>query len=447
MRKLFIGISKMWGVSGVPGEFKMGAAMQVVDSFSKAWLCVEEGKIVGLGGEEGFFGPESLALEVNQFVEGLHCLKIDSPKSIVARGVVKFECTDLGGVELLPGFVDSHTHLVFAAPRWKEFVMRIGGESYETIAAAGGGILNSAKALQAMDEDALFGQAATRLQLMIAHGTTTVEIKSGYGLTVEAELKMLRVVRRLKLAFPIVIQSTFLGAHAIPMEYKEQPDVYVDLVINEMLPQVVAEGLADYIDVFCDRGFFSPAQTDRILKAAIAVGLPSKIHANELGLTGGVQVAVANGSLSADHLEHCSSREIDILRDSFMSDGGGTMPVALPGTSYFLGIPYAPARAMIDAGLPVALATDFNPGSSPILSLQTIWALACTQMKLLPGEALNAITCNAARALRLENNVGMLAPSLRADFFTTHSINALNTIPYFLGYNHCKQVFVLGNPQ
>ena len=280
MRKLFYGITKMWGVSSELGRYRSGSEMQNVDSFSSAWMLVEDGLIVGLGGKEGFYG-----INVT-----------DGDDSNLER-------IDLGGVEVLPGLVDSHTHIVFAAPRHEEFEMRLRGESYEAIAAAGGGILNSARKLQAMSETDLYEQAAARLRTMIAHGTTTVEIKSGYGLTTDSELKMLRVVKRLKQDFDIVIKATFLGAHGIPTEYKGEPDRYVDLVIEDMLPKVVAEGLADHIDVFCDRGFFTVEQTDRILKAASVMGLPSKIHANELGLTGGVQVAVANGSWSADHLE------------------------------------------------------------------------------------------------------------------------------------------------
>lgn len=370
MRKLFHGISKMWGVAAERGSYRCGAEMGEVEAFTSAWMLVEDGRIVGLGGAEGSYGEVVGAMGEDEILE----------------------CIDLGGVEVLPGLVDSHTHIVFAAPRHEEFEMRLRGESYEAIAAAGGGILNSARKLQVMSEDDLYAAAADRLKVMIAHGTTTVEIKSGYGLTTESELKMLRVVKRLKQDFDILIKATFLGAHGIPMEFKGEPDKYVDLVITDMLPKVVAEGLADHIDVFCDRGFFTVEQTDRILKAAAAMGLPSKIHANELGLTGGVQVAVANGSWSADHLEHCSELEIDLLRSSLELEYGGTVPVGLPGTSYFLGIPYAPGRALIDAGLPFAMATDFNPGSSPIASLQMVWALGCTQQKLLPAEAFYAVT-------------------------------------------------------
>lgn len=441
MRKLFHGISRMWGVAATNGAYSCGSEMAQVEGFSNAWMWVEDGRIVALGGDEGSYGDGVICSRFTGLdASGRNEILVSSSNEMGA------ELIDLGGVEVLPGLVDSHTHIVFAAPRHEEFEMRIKGESYEAIAAAGGGILNSARKLQAMDEDLLYEQAAARLRVMILHGTTAVEIKSGYGLTVDAELKMLRVIQRLKSTFDILIKATFLGAHGIPMEYKSNPDSYVDLVVDEMLPKVVAEGLADHIDVFCDRGFFTVEQTDRILKAATALSLPSKIHANELGLTGGVQVAVANGSWSADHLEHCSEVEVGVLRESMDEVYGGTVPVGLPGTSYFLGIPYAPGRALIDAGLPFAMATDFNPGSSPIASLQIVWALGCTQMKLLPAEAFCAISRNAARALRSENEVGTLAAGQRANFFTTKTPNAIQAIPYFMGQNHCHQVFVNGSP-
>lgn len=441
MRKLFHGISRMWGVAATNGAYSCGSEMAQVEGFSNAWMWVEDGRIVALGGDEGSYGDGVICSRFTGLdASGRNEILVSSSNEMGA------ELIDLGGVEVLPGLVDSHTHIVFAAPRHEEFEMRIKGESYEAIAAAGGGILNSARKLQAMDEDLLYEQAAARLRVMILHGTTAVEIKSGYGLTVDSELKMLRVIQRLKSTFDILIKATFLGAHGIPMEYKSNPDSYVDLVVDEMLPKVVAEGLADHIDVFCDRGFFTVEQTDRILKAATALSLPSKIHANELGLTGGVQVAVANGSWSADHLEHCSEVEVGVLRESMDEVYGGTVPVGLPGTSYFLGIPYAPGRALIDAGLPFAMATDFNPGSSPIASLQIVWALGCTQMKLLPAEAFCAISRNAARALRSENEVGTLAAGQRANFFTTKTPNAIQAIPYFMGQNHCHQVFVNGSP-
>lgn len=419
MKKLFYNISKLYGANE-RGTFKKGHEMQQLNALENAWMLVENGTIIQMG-------------------------QCPSEKELQDLINNSSELIDLEGHEVLPGLVDSHTHIVFAAPRHEEFAMRIQGATYEEIAENGGGILNSAKKLQAMSEDELYEQAAKRVALMLNHGTTTIEIKSGYGLTVDAEIKILRVVKRLKSNFKCTIKSTFLGAHAFPAEFKNNQQGYIDLVLNEMLPIVIAEKLADHIDVFCDKGFFSVEQTALILEEAAKNGIPAKIHANELGLTGGVQTAVEHQAWSADHLEHCEENEISALQNGFSQNYGGTMPVALPGTSYFLGIPYAPIRNFIENGLPVALATDFNPGSSPICSLQTIWALACTQMKMMPVEAFHAVTCNAARALRLENEVGSLAIGMRADFFTTQTTDALKGIPYFLGQNHVNRVFVCGD--
>lgn len=344
----------------------------------------------------------------------------------------------LEGRWLIPGLVDSHTHLVFAAAREEEFRMRITGKSYEDIAAAGGGILNSALKLGQTSEEQLFEDACARLRLMMAHGTTTVEIKSGYGLDTASELKMLRVVQRLKAAFPMQIKATFLGAHAIPAAFKQNRDAYIRLIVEEMLPAIHREGLADFMDVFCDRGFFTPEETATLLEAGLRFGLRPKIHANELGLTGGVQVGVRYGALSVDHLEHCGPEEISCLQESH------TIPVGLPGTSYFLGLPYTPVRALMDAGLSVALASDFNPGSSPGPSLQMTMSLACTQMKMLPEEALNAITLNAAAALDLSHNCGSLTPGKRADFCVLRGKPSLALIPYHFGVNHVEAVYVRG---
>jgi imidazolonepropionase len=413
MKKLFYNISKLYGTNS-RGTFKSGAEMQQLNEVENAWILVENGKIAAIG------NPDS-----------------EMPSDVLER-------INLLGAEVLPGFVDSHTHIVFAAPRHEEFAMRLAGASYEEIAANGGGILNSARKLQAMSEDELYNQAAERLKLMLSHGTTTVEIKSGYGLTVDAELKILRVIKRLKQNFTCLIKSTFLGAHAFPVDYKNNQQGYIDLILNEMLPVIVQEQLADHIDVFCDKGFFTVEQTAEILTAASKYGIPAKIHANELGLTGGVQIAVEHEAWSADHLEHCEENEIAALKKGFTQNYGGTMPVGLPGTSYFLGIPYTPTKRFMENGLPVALATDFNPGSSPLCSLQTIWALACTQMKMMPVEAFHAITCNAARAMRLENEVGSLAVGMRADFVVTKTKEAIKGIPYFVGQNHVEATFVLG---
>ena len=348
------------------------------------------------------------------------------------------ERISLVGKWIMPGLVDSHTHLVFAAAREEEFRMRITGKSYEEIAAAGGGILNSAMKLRQTSEEQLFDDASARLRLMMAHGTTTIEIKSGYGLDTESELKMLRIIKRLKQAFPIQISATFLGAHAIPAEYKTRRADYIRLLIDEMLPAIHRESLADFMDVFCDRGFFTPEETATLLEAGAKYGLRPKIHANELGLTGGVQVGVKFGALSVDHLEHCGPDEIACLLQS------DTIPVGLPGTSYFLGLPYTPVRALMDAGLPVALASDFNPGSSPGPSLQMTMSLACTQMKMLPEEAFNAITLNAAAALDLGHNCGSLTPGKRADFCVLKGKPSLALIPYHFGINHMEAVYVQG---
>ncbi|MEI6595192.1 MAG: imidazolonepropionase [Bacteroidota bacterium] len=345
---------------------------------------------------------------------------------------------DATGKFVLPSFVDSHTHLVFAASREEEFVMRIKGKSYEEIAEAGGGILNSAKKLQAMSEDELFENALLRLNEMMSFGTGAVEIKSGYGLTVNDELKMLRVIKRLKKVSPITIKATFLGAHAIPPEYKQNRNGYIDLIIDEMLPQIAAEKLADYCDVFCDQGFFTVDETDKILSAASKFGLRAKIHGNELGQTGGVQVAVKNNALSVDHLEFAGDEEIDCLKNS------ETMPVALPNCSFFLGLPYAPARKMIDAGLPVCLATDYNPGSSPNPRMGFIVSLACTQMKLTPEEAINATTINGAFALELSKTHGSIAKGKVANVFITKQIPSLAYIPYSFGVDMVEQVIVGG---
>lgn len=344
----------------------------------------------------------------------------------------------LEGKWLIPGLVDSHTHLVFAAAREEEFRMRIKGKSYEEIAAAGGGILNSALKLRQASEEELFQNASERLRLMMAHGTTTVEIKSGYGLDTASELKMLRVVKRLKSHFPIQIRATFLGAHAIPAEYKQDRAGYIRLITEEMLPAIHAEELADFMDVFCDRGFFTPEETATLLEAGLRFGLRPKIHANELGLTGGVQVGVQFGALSVDHLEHCGPDEIACLLESH------TIPVGLPGTSYFLGLPYTPVRALMDAGLPVALASDFNPGSSPGPSLQMTMSLACTQMKMLPEEALNAVTLNASATLDLSESCGSLTAGKRADFCVLRGKPSLALIPYHFGVNHVEAVYVQG---
>lgn len=341
------------------------------------------------------------------------------------------EVKDMQGGLVMPGFVDSHTHIVFAAWREHEFVDRIKGLTYEQIAANGGGILNSAARLRNAPIEELLDSARERLAQCIRWGTVGIEIKSGYGLDLDSELKMLRVIRKLREESPIPIRSTFLGAHAFPAEYKDNQEAYITILLNEMLPKVAEENLADYIDVFCDRGFFNPEQTDRILAKAEKYGLKPKIHANELGITGGVQVGIKHNAISVDHLEHTGPEEIEALIQS------KTMPTLLPSTAFFLGIPYPEARNMIDKGLPVCLASDYNPGSSPSGRMSFVMSLACLRMKMTPAEAFNAATINGAWALEWQEQLGSLAPGKKASFI--YSLRKTN--PDFIPYHFSEDVF------
>lgn len=348
------------------------------------------------------------------------------------------ETIDATGRMVFPSWCDSHTHIVYAGSREGEFVDRIKGLTYEEIAKKGGGILNSAKRLQETSEDELFEQAQARLWEVIHYGTGAIEVKSGYGLTVEAELKMLRVIKRLKAISPIPIKASFLGAHAVPMEYKDNREGYIDLLINEMLPIIAEEQLADYCDVFCDKGFFTPEETDRILKAGLKYGLKPKIHANELANSGGVQVGVANNALSVDHLERMGQEEITVLMDS------ETMPTILPSCAFFLSIDYAPARDMIAAGLPVALATDYNPGSTPSGRMPFVISLACIKMKMTPEEAINAATINGAYAMELTETHGSIMRGKQANLFLTKPIPSIAYIPYSFGSDLIETVILNG---
>jgi len=348
------------------------------------------------------------------------------------------EVLDASGRMVFPSWCDSHTHIVFAATREEEFVDRIRGLSYEEIARRGGGILNSARRLRETSEDALFEGAWQRLREVIGYGTGAIEIKSGYGLSLDSELKMLRVIRRLKTVSPIPIKATFLGAHAIPAEYKDRRTEYVDLVVEQMIPRVAEEGLADYCDVFCDRGFFTVEETERILQAGWAHGLKPKIHANELDFSGGVQVGVANRAISVDHLECAGDAEIAALRDS------QTLPTLLPGCAFFLGIPYAPARKMIDAGLPVVLATDYNPGSAPSGRMALVVSLACVKMSMLPEEAINAATINGARAMEQEAEYGSILVGKKANLFITKPLASVAQLPYSFGSDPVETVVLNG---
>lgn len=381
--------------------------------------------------------PDAYLLIEGEFISSFGKMK-DLAREIESRGSRWHKVIDAKGKMVFPCWCDPHTHLLFAASREVEYTDKIKGLSYEEIARRGGGILNSARHLHTVPEKQLYQSALLRLEEMVSFGTGAVEIKSGYGLTTEDELKMLRVIRRLKETSPVKIQATFLGAHAIPLEYKSNPAEYVDLVINEMIPMIASEELADYIDVFCDRGFFSVEDTDRILNAGMKYGLRPKIHANELGLTGGVQVGVKYNALSVDHLEYLGDEEISALKDS------ETMPTVLPGASFFLGLPYAPVRKMIDAGLPVAMASDFNPGSSPSGNMQFILSLGCIKYKMLPEEAINAVTINGAYAMGLQEELGSIAVGKIANVFITKEIPNIQYMPYAFGSNKVEKVILRG---
>ena len=344
---------------------------------------------------------------------------------------------DATGKFVFPSFVDSHSHIIFAASREDEFVDKIKGLSYAEIAAKGGGILNSAKRLQKTSEDELYASALQRVNEVIGFGTGALEIKSGYGLTTEDELKILRVAKRLNETTPLTIKTTFLGAHAIPKIYEDRND-YIDLVINEMIPKVAAEGLADYCDVFCEKGFFTPEETTRILEQGLKFGLKPKIHANQLHISGGVQVGVATGALSVDHLESIGDAEIEALKDT------AVMPTLLPGAAFFLRMSYPPARKMIEAGLPVALATDYNPGSAPCGKMALMLSLACVQMKMTPEEAINAATINGAYAMDLLATLGSITKGKVANVFITKEMSSYSFLPYAFGSNHIEQVILNG---
>ena len=393
------------------GVFK-GAELGNVEQLSNAWLSIHDGLISGFG------KMETIAADVD----------LSSFKEVMS----------VKGKSILPTWCDSHTHIVFAGSREDEFVSRIKGVSYEMIAKNGGGILNSAKKLNETSEEELFESASARLHTLIKMGTGAIEIKSGYGLCLAGEIKMLRVIKRLKENFEIPIKATFLGAHAFPAEYKNNHQAYIDLIINEMLPAIQKENLADYIDVFCEDGFFNAEETDRILKAGTLHGLKAKIHANQLNYSGGIQVGVANNAISVDHLECVGAEEIDALKNS------NTIGTILPSAAFFLGIAYQPARKMIDANLAIALASDYNPGSSPSGNMPFIMALACTQLKMTPEEAFNALTFNAAHAMELASELGSITIGKKANLIITKAIPSLAFIPYAFGSNLIDQVLING---
>lgn len=394
--KCFKNIKALIGVYDSPIEILKGKDMGHLPAINDAYLCIDDnGRITD-------YGPMS------------SCPAISND----------MEVEDLSGRFVIPGFVDSHTHIVYAGSREKEFVDKINGLTYEEIAKRGGGILNSADLLHQTSEEELYITAKQRLDNCIRGGTVAMEIKSGYGLSTEDELKMLRVIKRLKENTKIRIKSTFLAAHAFPRKYANNKEGYIDLICNEILPIVAKENLADFVDVFCDKGFFTVIQTDRILKEAARYGIRPKIHANELAISGGVQVGVKNNALSTDHLERIGDEEMEVLLHS------KTMPTLLPGTSFFLGIPYGPARKMLDYGLPVALASDYNPGSTPSGSMKFVMSLACIQMKLTPQEAFNAATINAAYALGLQKEYGQISNGLKANIIITKPMPSFDYFAY-----------------
>ncbi len=360
-----------------------------------------------------------------------------SPKMLENLGEPVTEI-DATGKMVFPTFCDSHSHIVYAGSREIEYIDKIKGLSYEEIAKRGGGILNSVDRLRATSEDELFESAWQRLNEVASFGTGAIEIKSGYGLDTENELKMLRVIRRLKEKSPLTIKANFLAAHAVPREYIGHQTEYVDLIINEMIPQVAAEELADYVDVFCDRGFFTPEDTERILMQGMKYGLQPKIHANELDFSGGIQVGVKYNARSVDHIEYTGDEEIECLL------GSETMPTILPGAAFFLGMVYAPARKMIEAGLPVAMAGDYNPGSCPSGNMQFVLSMGCIKYRLLPEEAINATTINSAYAMGVEDELGTITKGKIANFFITKQIPTIEFMPYAYGSNKVEAVFIKG---
>ena len=407
MNVLFINIKELIQVREVAIHFVSGEEMNVLPTLKNAFLLVKNGLISDFG-----------------FME-------DCPD-------IEIKTIDATGKMILPSWCDSHTHIVYAGNREDEFVDRINGLSYKEIADNGGGILNSAKRLQETSEEDLFNQSKIRLENIIQLGTGAVEIKSGYGLTKEAELKMLRVVKKLNTDYPIEIKATFLGAHAVPEDYKDNKSGYLQMLIDDILPTIQRENLADFIDIFCETGYFSVADTQQILDAGKKHGLVGKIHVNQFTAIGGIQAGIANNVLSVDHLEEMRTEDIDALK------GTKTMPVALPSCSYFLSIPYTPARKMIDAGLPLALATDYNPGSTPSGNMNFVVATACIKMKMTPEEAINAATINGAYAMNLQDKVGSITKGKLANLILTKEINSYHFIPYSFG-NHCiDKVFLRG---
>lgn len=408
MQTLIINIKELLQVRETSIDKVSGSEMAVLPTIKNAYLLIENDLIAA-------FGPMK------------NCPKINADKTI-----------DASGKMILPSWCDSHTHIVYVGNREQEFVDRINGLTYEEIANRGGGILNSAKKLNEASEDEIYYQSKKRLEELIHQGTGAVEIKSGYGLTVDGELKMLRVIKKIAANYPITVKATFLGAHAFPLAYKENHDGYIDLLINEMLPKIAEENLADYIDAFCETGYFSVEETERIMKAGKQYGLRSKIHVNQFTAINGIAACVKHNALSVDHLEIVTDEDIEVLKNT------ETMPVALPSCSYFISIPYTPARKMITAGLPLALASDFNPGTSPSGNMNFVVATACIKMKITPEEAINAATLNGAYAMGISATHGSITVGKKANLIITKALNSFYELPYSFGSDLIEQVMLNG---
>jgi imidazolonepropionase len=408
-RLILNNIKALVGTDEKETSLKRGHEMSDLSVLSNAWLFIENGKIVDYGA------------------------------SLVPENYSKSsEIIDCSDKYVFPSFCDSHTHIVYAGSREIEYMDKIMGLSYEEIARRGGGILNSSTRLHKTSEDELFDGAMSRIREAMSFGTGAMEIKSGYGLNTEDELKMLRVIKKLKQYSPVTIKSTFLGAHAVPVEYRGNQSKYVDLIINEMIPKVAEEKLADYIDVFCDKGFFTVDETAAMLQTGISHGLIPKIHANELDYSGGIQIGVKYNALSVDHLEYTGEEEIEALK------GSRTMPTLLPGAAFFLNMVHAPARKMISAGLPIALASDFNPGSSPSGNMQLILSMGCIMFRLLPYESINACTINGAYAMGVEKILGTITKGKIANLFITNPIPSIEYMPYSYGNNKIDSIILNG---
>lgn len=408
MQTLIINIKELLQVRETSIDKVSGSEMAILPTIKNAYLLIENETIAAFGSMD-------------------NCPKINADKTI-----------DASGKMILPSWCDSHTHIVYVGNREQEFVDRINGLTYEEIANRGGGILNSAKKLNEASEDEIYNQSKKRLEEVIRQGTGAVEIKSGYGLTVDGELKMLRVIKKLAANYPISIKATFLGAHAFPLAYKENHSGYIDLLINDILPKIAEENLADYIDAFCETGYFSVAETERIMEAGKQYGLRSKIHVNQFTAINGIAACVKHNALSVDHLEIVTDEDIEVLKNT------ETIPVALPSCSYFISIPYTPARKMIAAGLPLALASDYNPGTSPSGNMNFVVATACIKMKMTPEEAINAATINGAYAMGISETHGSITVGKKANLIITKPLNSFYELPYYFGSDLIEQVLLNG---